>query len=311
MDYRPARNVIDNNFHYYRAEQGRDRHWEESLRALYVGRSKGTIERPPQTLVQQTKIVQNINVDKSQHTTVNKTINLTKIQNVTVLAPIKKVENVKVTALASLAQAPGTTAKPVEAKRVVKLQKVSAEQQKVFKEHTTRLHEVSVERKKVETRVNEKPVKPGDPPRPAVQLKLPKPVHVNRETKPAKTPPPLPPGTVRHEKPKGPPPKEEKPKGPSPKEEKPKVIPREEKPKIPPPPRNEEKPRTPPPPPPKHEEKPKTPPPPPPQPPRHEEKPKTPPPPPPKVTPPAPPRVIPPPPPPKKDDVKKDKPEKP
>jgi len=313
MDYRPARNVIDSNFHYYRAEQGRDRRWEESLRGLYAGRSKGTIERPPATLVQQTKIVQNINVDKSQHTTVNKTINLTKIQNVTVLAPIKQVQNVKVTALASLSQAPGTAPKPVETKKVVKLQTVSKEQQKVFKERTTRLHEVAVERKKVETRVNEKPVKPGEPARPAAQLKLPKPVHVSRETKPAKTPPPLPPGTIRHERPKGPPPKEEKPKLPPkeekpkvpPKEEKPKVVPKEEKPKIPPPPRTEEKPKIPPPPPPKTEEKPKPPPPPPP---RNEEKPKppAPPPPPPKVKPPAPPP--PPPPKPKDEEKKKDKP---
>src|SRR5262245_54095464 len=155
VNYRPVRNVVDVNFNYYRAEN-RDRRWEQSLRALYAGRRKGEIERPPQTLVQQTKIVQNLNVDKSQHTTGNKTINLTKVQNVTVLAPLKQVENVKVTALASLAQPPGTAPKPVEPKKVVKLQKIDKEQQKVVKERATHLHEVAVERKKAEAKVKER-----------------------------------------------------------------------------------------------------------------------------------------------------------
>src|SRR5206468_9390056 len=53
-DYRPARNALDPNFHYYRVENGRDRRWEESLRALYTARRKGEIDPPPRTLSQQT-----------------------------------------------------------------------------------------------------------------------------------------------------------------------------------------------------------------------------------------------------------------
>ncbi len=280
LDYRPARNVADANFSYYRAENVRDRRWEPSLRGLYTARQKGEVASPPRTLVQQTTVIQNLTVQKTQNVTVNKTINLTNINNVTMLAPLTKIENTRVTALAGLAQPSGTPVKEVETKKVVKLQTVSVEQRKQVKEHTTQLREVAVQRKQIEEKgkVSTTPVKPSDPPR-NVKLALPKAPLAPpppRETRPPqKTVPPLPPQVPKFDpKPKGPPttpiipPKKEDPK---PIKDKP--IRDGDKPKTPPPPL----PKVEPPPPPKVV---------------------TPPPPPPKVVIPPPPKVTPPPPPP-------------
>ena len=280
VDYRPARNVHDSNFNFYRVENRKGR-WEDSLRALYAARRKGEVDPPPRTLAQQTNIIRNLTERRTENTTVNKTINLTNIQNVTALAPITKIENTRVTALGSLARPGGTAPKEVESKKVIKLQAVNPDVQKQVKEHTARVREMAAQRQRVEVKARET-VKPDQP----HQEKLPLP----------KPPPPVTEATKRHKEPPPPPPalKKEEPRPPAKEPERP-------TPPSPPPPR-EEKPKPPPP----REEKPKPPPPP-------EEKPKPPapkpvqPPPPPKVTPPPPPpRLDPPPRPPQKDD-KKDK----
>jgi hypothetical protein len=56
LDFRIGRNVCDPLFSYYRCAYGGGP-WERDLRALYVGRVRGTIDLPPRTLVQQNALI--------------------------------------------------------------------------------------------------------------------------------------------------------------------------------------------------------------------------------------------------------------
>jgi hypothetical protein len=196
IDYRPARNVYDANFRYYRNAYARQNRWEDSLRSLYAARFRGDVARPPRTLIQQNKVVNNI---KNQNTVVNKNVNITNVQNVSVVAPITKINNTRVTALANLT---GQGDRGPETK-VVKLQKVDVDVQKRIKERNDDLRKVAVQRRDVESKgkITRKPdgkpdVKPDrDPPR--VDTKLPlvkpkRPVEPSRDPKVRKEPPPPP-----------------------------------------------------------------------------------------------------------------------
>ena len=122
VDYRQSRVSVDPNFAYYHHMYGHDPRWEQNLRSVYVGRRDGSIERPPQTLVQQTTVINNINVNKTTNTFVTKNINITHEQNVQVLTPLKQFHNTQTSALASLS----SVKPPPSAVQVVKLQAVSA-----------------------------------------------------------------------------------------------------------------------------------------------------------------------------------------
>src|SRR5262249_46639294 len=72
-------------FNYYRWQNRRDRAWLTDLRSVYEGRFRGDIPRPPRTLVEQNRIVQNITVNN--RTTINN-INITNFVRAT--APLNR-----------------------------------------------------------------------------------------------------------------------------------------------------------------------------------------------------------------------------
>jgi hypothetical protein len=80
VDYRMGRYAFDPIYSYYRWSHREDPRWERDLRSLYVGRARGEVERPPQTLVQQAKLVQN-----------NRTINVNTFNNIAILRPLNQV----------------------------------------------------------------------------------------------------------------------------------------------------------------------------------------------------------------------------
>jgi len=196
VDYHPVRQLQDPNFGYYRAEFGRDRHWEESMRSLYTGRLKGEIARPPHTLVQQTTVIDNLTRQNLHNTMINKNINLTHVQNATMVAPISKIGNTRVTALGGLAHT-GPVVREVEARKVLKLQAADAEQRKQNHEQALRMNEVAVQRQKHEAKVAV--VRPGETPH-AAALVLPKHTVVAPPAAPRKpipAPPKVPPHVER------------------------------------------------------------------------------------------------------------------
>src|SRR5262249_31894804 len=145
--YRVNRVVYDANYSYYRQAYARYPAWERGLTALYAGRFKGDIARPPVTLVQQRKVINNITVNKTTNVVVNKTVNITNIQNVTAVAPIRRKSTVQVTALASLANLKPAAA-PV--RREVKVVQLTAAARKEEVQHINRLRTISQQRRAAE-----------------------------------------------------------------------------------------------------------------------------------------------------------------
>jgi hypothetical protein len=158
IDIRFGRGVYDPLFSFYIRFHRRDREWDRDLRALYAARHNGD-GLPPRTLVQQTTIVQNINVNKN-------VTNITNIKNVTAVAPLTKIDT-----------------------NIVKLRPVSAEQRTQERKAVERIRVASVQRNKLETQLLAKgpaPVKPTDPPRTA-KLDLPT---TTKQSTTIKPPPP-------------------------------------------------------------------------------------------------------------------------
>jgi hypothetical protein len=279
IDFHPARGSFDPLFNHFRVAFRAEPVWERNLRGLFRARFAGDVPRPPHTIIEQQKIVQNLTVNRTTNVNVVKNINITNVQNVSVLAPLKEVHNVRVTNLASLA--PGF--KP-PAEHAIKLQEVNKEQIARVREHIQQVHQVAQTRREVESKlvaggtVHAKPAEHLQ----GTKLNLPKPAAPAQPPQgPAKPPPP--PQQPKHEE---------------------RPIPQHESPKPPQPPKQGTKPPQQPPPgqpppPPKKEEKPPSKPP---EPPKRESPPPQPPPQPPKSQPPPPPPPKPQPPPPKKDD---------
>src|SRR5262249_53072909 len=64
VDYRVRGALYDANYVYYRTAFARHPVWERNLRTLYTARFEGKVPRPPRTLVQQTKVIQQITTNK-------------------------------------------------------------------------------------------------------------------------------------------------------------------------------------------------------------------------------------------------------
>jgi hypothetical protein len=291
FDYHPTKRSSDVIFSHYRAEFRESPAWDRNLRELYRARYSGDVPRPPRTIVEQQKVVQNLTVNKTTNVNVIKNVNITNVQNVSVLAPLKEVHNVKVTNLAALA--PEAKVRPAHE---IKLQTVDRQQIAREQEHVKQVRQVATQRRDTESKlvaggtVHVKPTEKA----PTVKLTLPKPVAPPTPERPKTAPkPPALPVAPKHEE--RPIPQHEPPKPPQPPR-------RDVKPTVPP--KTETPPPPPPPPPPKRETPPKKddkPPPPPPKkdtpPPKKDDKPPVPP------KPPEPPKKeTPPPKPPKKDD---------
>jgi len=191
-EYRVHRTVIDPNFAYYRTAYVRHPSWERGLATLYKGRYEGEVPRPPRTLVQQTKIVNNITVNKTTNVVVNKTVNITNVQNVTVLAPIRQVNKVQVTALASLANLNPKEAPPAVL-RQVKVVQVTKVQQQEARQHVQRVRALQQGRKAAEAKVVARGAAPTKTAAPVkVKVELPKGTPPARVVKTTLKPPPPP-----------------------------------------------------------------------------------------------------------------------
>ncbi len=195
FDYHPTKRSYDVLFDHYRTEYRGAPEWDRNLRELYRGRYTGEVPRPPHTIVEQQKVIQNITVNKTSNVNVIKNVNITNVQNVSVLAPLKEVRNVKVTNLAALA--PSAKAPPA---REIKLQPVDRQQIAQVKEHVQQVRQVSKARGETESKLvagGTVHVKPGTPAQGA-QLKLPK-APAAPARPPAAPKPPTPPVTPKHE----------------------------------------------------------------------------------------------------------------
>ena len=202
VDYRVNKVNYDTNYTYYRSNFARQPGWDRGLRALYAGRYKGEVPRPPRTLVQQAQVVNNINVNKTVNTVVNKNVNITNVQNVTAVQSIRKAKNLEVTSLSSLANLRPDATKEL-GRREMRIQQVRKEQVEVERKQVERYRAVSKERVRTETTLATKgrTVKEAAPAR--VRYELPKTVPPRLARKAVNVPPPP-------DRPKGPPEKPEK-----------------------------------------------------------------------------------------------------
>ncbi|HMF10969.1 MAG TPA: hypothetical protein VKE94_01650, partial [Gemmataceae bacterium] len=91
FDFRLGRQTFDPDFTFFRHFQGQQ--WERGMRDLFAARREGTIARPPHTLVQQQKVIQNITTNNQQNVTVNKTLNVTNVQMASAVASLTQVNN--------------------------------------------------------------------------------------------------------------------------------------------------------------------------------------------------------------------------
>jgi hypothetical protein len=176
VDWRVNRVVYDPNYAYYRTAYVSVPTWDRGLRALYTARLRGTIARPPRTLVQQTTVINTLTGNKTVNTVVTRNINLTRLQNVSVLTPISRVNNLRVTGLLALAGKNVSVAKIRVKPVVVKLQAVSRADRTRIRTEATRIHRVAAEHRRAEAKIltgGRVPVKHTDKPRP-VKVTLPR-----------------------------------------------------------------------------------------------------------------------------------------
>jgi hypothetical protein len=190
VNYRVNRFCLDVNFSYYRAAYVKHPDWERNLVTLYRGRYDGTIGRPPVTLVEQTRVINNITVNHTTNVVVTKNVNVTHLQNVSVLQPISRAGTIRVTTMASLAgvRAGVSVAAPVG--REVRVEHLSRERIVEERRQVARINTIARERRVAEATAIKRPPAAGAAP-----------VRV-RATLPRETPPPR----VIHHSVKPPPP---------------------------------------------------------------------------------------------------------
>jgi hypothetical protein len=172
-DYRLGKGAYDPNFNYYRHIYAAEPHWETGIHELYKARFAGEVARPPHTLTQQTTVIKNFTVNKTENVVVHKNINITNVQNVTALTTLKDVHNTRVTNLGSLSGVKESKVVTTERKLVTVPKAEQVQHQAAAKV----IRETSQVRREGEARLVQQggvPVHHTDPPKP-VKLPLPKP----------------------------------------------------------------------------------------------------------------------------------------
>jgi hypothetical protein len=119
VDYRVNRYSPDPLYTYYRWQNRNNRTWDRDLRGLYVDRAAGRAARPPRTIVQQTTVINNITINKTNN-------NITNIRNVTMMAPITSVDR---TVVKLQRVAPSQLAEQTKAARQIRT--LSTQRQKI------------------------------------------------------------------------------------------------------------------------------------------------------------------------------------
>ncbi|HLN29975.1 MAG TPA: YXWGXW repeat-containing protein [Gemmataceae bacterium] len=82
LDFRLGRVGYDPLFAYYRWAHRDNPRWIADLRTVYAGRLKGTLPRPPRTILEQTTLIRNLRA---------KNANVALIENMTAVAPLSKI----------------------------------------------------------------------------------------------------------------------------------------------------------------------------------------------------------------------------
>ncbi len=164
LDYRFGRFGYDPLFTYYRWSYRDNPTYFRNLQGLYAARYSGQAPRPPRTLVQQSTVINNTN------------INTTNIKNVTVLAPLAQMD-----------------------RKVVRLQPVSQQQLSAITKSAQEFRQASSQRAQGERKLlaSGAPTKQAAAPR-TLQLALPKtaaPARVESRNQPPA--PPVPPRSSR------------------------------------------------------------------------------------------------------------------
>ena len=181
FSHQPVKNARDPLFGYYRwQERTQNVNWENALRTRYVERQEGRAPRPPATLAQQEKIIQNIQVNQTININ-NQTFKVknTKevINNFTVIGPATKIDQQK-----------------------IKIETVSKAKIEEARKEAKSLQTAAIQRQKVEKSIvteGKAPTKATDPPR-KTKVDLPKTVRAKAEKSQA---PPLPTAPQQVEKP--------------------------------------------------------------------------------------------------------------
>jgi hypothetical protein len=191
MSYRVNRFAIDVNFSYYRATYVKYPDWERNLVTLYRGRFDGSIDRPPVTLVQQNRIINNITINKTTNVVVGRNINITHLQNASVLQPIAKASSIRVTAMASLASNKPVALPNPPVGRDLRVERLSKERLVEERRAVTRYNTIARERRAAESAAIKRPPAVGTAPV-RVKATLPRETPAARVIHPTIKPPPPP-----------------------------------------------------------------------------------------------------------------------
>lgn len=127
-DFRPHRYGYDPLFSYYRWANRDVPRWDANLRSLYVARANDVAIRPPRTLVQQTTVINNININKNVNN-----INVTNVNKFNALTSLNQINKTGVVKLQPVP--PARLA--VERSQAKKLEQVSL--QRGQQEHALKL----------------------------------------------------------------------------------------------------------------------------------------------------------------------------
>ena len=176
---------------YYSLAYRNNRPWFNGFNTLYAGRYNGTIAAPPRTLVQQNTVINkitNVNVKNVTNnvTVVNRnvTVNNKDVTAVTMVVPMKVVNHLQPEA---------------------KMQPISAQVRKQEAQHAQQIHQVAMERRKIETAALARgPVGKATNNQPqSLKLNVPKEIVTRSQVKDVKKGPPPNPHTNMKIEPKG------------------------------------------------------------------------------------------------------------
>jgi len=131
IDYRPTKHSWDPIYDHYRVRYHAEPAWDRNLHDLYRARFAGEIARPPHTLREQEKVIQNFAVNKNGSVNVIKNINFTRAENVAALTTLSNVHEQKMTRLAGLAPGLKVEAVPAMKLQVVKKEDLAREKQQI------------------------------------------------------------------------------------------------------------------------------------------------------------------------------------
>jgi hypothetical protein len=151
VDYQVTRGCWDANFAYYKTRFAGHAGWVENRRAVYAGRFRGDIARPPHTWSEQARLVQTLNERHIANVAVSERLHITHAQSVSALVPLSRVHNTHVTNLSVLANARAAEVRGREVEpHVMRLQPVPREQRLEHQRAAANVHVLARQRGEAE-----------------------------------------------------------------------------------------------------------------------------------------------------------------